>query len=179
TLLVTTVLSNKLAVVKYLIEDLNDDVDAVSYPFNYKTYIYQHWSFCNSIEHQKISVRDDFIVGGHENLEMLQYLIDKQVRLFDVKNFNRIARLPEHVCCQCRLYIDNNEELCKYIFDMALKHHLHDINFAEFLLSLSTWNSNRYDSAGYASLHCYSQKGHDETIRVLCDSGRVDVELPT
>ncbi|CAF4639329.1 unnamed protein product, partial [Rotaria sp. Silwood2] len=130
TLLVTTVLSNKLAVVKYLIEDLNDDVDAVSYPFNYKTYIYQHWSFCNSIEHQKISVRDDFIVGGHENLEMLQYLIDKQVRLFDVKNFNRIARLPEHVCCQCRLYIDNNEELCKYIFDMALKHHLHDINFA-------------------------------------------------
>ncbi|CAF3151337.1 unnamed protein product [Rotaria sp. Silwood2] len=179
TLLVTTVLSNKLAVVKYLIEDLNDDVHAVSYPFNYKTYICHHWSFCNSIEHQKIYVLDDFIVGGHVNLEMLQYLIDTQVRLFDAKNFNRIARLPEHLCCQCRLYIDNNEELCKYIFDMAMKHHLHDINFVEFLFSLSAWNSNRYDSVGYASLHCCSQKGHDETIRVLCDSGRVDVELPT
>ncbi|CAF4140343.1 unnamed protein product, partial [Rotaria sp. Silwood2] len=42
-----------------------------------------------------------------------------------------------------------------------------------------SWNPNQYDNSGYTPLHCCAEKGYNETIRLLCESGRVDVELPT
>jgi hypothetical protein len=62
---------------------------------------------------------------------------------------------------------------------MAAKRHLHNTDFVKFLLSLSTWNSNRYDDSGYAPLHRCTEKLYNNTIRLLCESRRVDIELPT
>ncbi|CAF3221770.1 unnamed protein product [Rotaria sp. Silwood2] len=179
TLLATAILSNKLTIVRYLIEDLNDDIHAASYPLNYNPDVKRILPCFDIFEDHKISVLDDFIVSGHYNLEILRYLIDNQVRILDAKNFNRIARLPKDLSSQFRIYIDKNEEIRQYIFHMTMKHHLHDVNFIKFLLSLSSWNPNQYDNSGYTPLHCCAEKGYNETIRLLCESGRVDVELPT
>jgi hypothetical protein len=80
-------------IVKHLVEDLSNDIHAVSYPLKYAPYITKHFLCYDIHEHQEISAIDDFIVSGNDNLEMLQYLIAKQVRILDAINLNQITLL--------------------------------------------------------------------------------------
>lgn len=163
TLVSITIQKNNFTILKYLVEDLNDDIHSISY--------------CPRESH-KISILDNFIVSGHENLEMVEYLINKNVRLMDASNLHQIARFSERLLERFRVYIDNHEDIREFVFKSATKH-MGNISFVKFLLTLSTWDPNRYDESGLTPIHLCAEKSFNETLCLLCDTNRVNIEQPT
>lgn len=110
------------------------------------------------------------------DVRIIQIFIDHCVQIsenFSVLSFLELDVEKQHVLFE---YIIRNEEFRKIITDEAIANIDHP-GCVKLLFELD-WDPNEYLDGGFTALHKCAVRGYNDSLKVLCDSGIIDFELP-